>query len=98
MNWLSTDTQAHIEPPQLPLIKSDEEAEKSTNITEINMQQSSTSYALETYALKMDTFENGQPHDFLKLLKNFTTAINKNGTTNVAGQINYIRTMLCGEA
>ena len=50
----------------------------------------------ETYKLKIAMFENGQPEEFLALMKNFKRAIDGIGTTSEAGKINYIRTLLTG--
>ena len=46
----------------------------------------------------MSMFENGQPGNFLILLKKFKIAIDKTGTIAVAGLLNYLRTMLHGES
>ena len=46
----------------------------------------------------MAVFENGQPEELLGFLKNFRKAIDGTGTTAVARRINYLRTILCGEA
>ena len=62
------------------------------------MRQKLYSSTSETYKLKMTTFENEQPEDFLMLMNNFKTAIEGTGTISVAGRINYLHTMLRGEA
>ena len=46
----------------------------------------------------MDVFQNRQPEELLGLLKNLKKAIDRTGTTTVAGQVNYVRTMLRGGA
>ena len=97
-NCLSTDVQALIEPPPIPLIKVDLEEERASNIIKVKMRRNPALAASETYELKMATFENGQPEEFLALLKNFKIAINGTGTTSVAGWINYLRTILRAEA
>ena len=79
--WLSSDVQARIETPLIPLIKAELEEEKSSNITKVNMRRNPVSAASETYDLNMATFENGQPEEFLALLKNFKTVIDGIGTT-----------------
>ena len=50
----------------------------------------------KTYELKVPTFENGKPEEFLKRMKKFNTAIGKTGTTTTAGKINYLLTLLGG--
>ena len=52
----------------------------------------------ETYNINMSTFEDGQPEKFLALLNNFKIAIYGTGMTSPSGRINYLRTMLRGEA
>ena len=52
----------------------------------------------ETYELKIALFENGQPEGILALMKNFKSEIDRTGNTSAAGKINYIRTLLYGEA
>ena len=42
----------------------------------------------ETYELKIAVFEHGQPEEFLALMKDLKTAVDKTGTTSVAGNIN----------
>ena len=52
----------------------------------------------ETYNINMSTFKDVQPEEFLVLLKNFRIAIYGTGTTSPLGKINYLHTMLSGEA
>ena len=42
----------------------------------------------------MNTLYDGQPEEFLLLLKNFKIATNGTGTTNPSSQINLLRMML----
>ena len=52
----------------------------------------------ETYKLKIVMFENSQPKEFLALVNNFKTVIDGTRTTSAAVKINYLRTLLRGEA
>ena len=52
----------------------------------------------KTYELKVSTFENGKPEEFLKMMKKFNTAIGGTEATTTAQKTNYIRTLLGGEA
>ena len=56
------------------------------------------SAALEMFKLKMATFENGQPEDFLRFIDNFKTGIYGISTITIAGWINFLLKMLRGEA
>ena len=44
----------------------------------------------------MDMFQNRQPEELLGLLKNLKKAIDRTRTTTVAGQMNFLRTILRG--
>ena len=46
----------------------------------------------------MNTFDDGQPEEFLSLLRNFNIVIDGTGNTTPSGRINYLRTMLSGQA
>ena len=48
--------------------------------------------------MKIVIFEHGQLEEFLQLMKNFKRAVDRTGTTVTAGKINYLRTLLRGEA
>ena len=43
-------------------------------------------------------FDDGQPEEFLLLCKNFKVATDEKGTTTPSVCINYLRTMLRGQA
>ena len=60
-NWLSAETQARIDPPPIPLTKAETEEEIERNIIKVKMRRNLSSDTSETYELKMDTFDNGQP-------------------------------------
>ena len=47
--------------------------------------------------LKIATLKNGKLEDFLKMMKNFKTAIDREGTTTATGRINYICSLLLRE-
>ena len=48
----------------------------------------------EKYNMNMSTFDNGQPEEFLVLLRNFKIAIDRTSMTMPTGRINYLCTML----
>ena len=94
--WLNTDFQARIEPPPIPLIKATNVNTEETNIIKIKMRQDPASDTSDTYKLKVQTFENGKPEEFLQMMKNFKTDVVRTGTTSTTGTIQFIRTMLHG--
>ena len=93
-NCLSADLQSNIAPPMITIIKVELEEERLRNIIKVNKRRKLDSATYDTYKLKMVTFENYQPEEFLALLNNFRIEINGTGTTSVSGRIKYIRTML----
>ena len=80
------------------LIKKKTDDVSECDITNIKMRQYPSDADSETYKLKIVLFENRQPEEFLALMKNFKSAIDRTGNTSAAGKINYIRTLLCGES
>ena len=98
LNWCSADVQALIEPPPIPIINVEEGEYKASNTIKINMRKNPESAVAETYKLKMATFKNIQPEEFLTLMRNFNIVINGMGNITVASRINDLRTILCGEA
>ena len=62
------------------------------------MRQNPSNVTSETYELKIVTFENGQPEEFLQLMKNFKRAVDRTETTMSAGNMNFLLNILRGEA
>ena len=62
------------------------------------MRQNPSDADLETYELNISTFENGQPEELLKLMKNFKRVFDGTGTTTAAEKTNYLRNVLREEA
>ena len=96
-NCLSANAQARAEPLLIPLNRAAIETAKECNITNINMHQDPTSSTSKTYELKITTFKNDKPEEFLKMMKNFNTVIYGTRTTTAAGKIDCLRTLLRGE-
>ena len=96
-NCLSTDVQALIEPPPIPLIKVDLEEERASNIIKVKMRRKLTSAMSETHNLNLSMFEDVQPEEFIVLLKNLRTVIVETSTMSQLGRINYLHKMLLGE-
>ena len=67
--WLNADVQARIEPPTTPLIKEMTEKVEEYNIIKIKMCWDPELAKSETYGLKVQTFENGKPEEFLTIMK-----------------------------
>ena len=52
----------------------------------------------KTYELKISTFGEGNPEEFLQMINKFKTGIDGTGTTTTPKRINYLRNLLNGEA
>ena len=94
---MNTYLQARIKQPPIPLINKETDGMKECDIIKIKMIQNLSNTDLETYKLKIVTFEHGQPEEFLSLMKNFKKAVDGTGNTQTAGNMNYICTILHGE-
>ena len=57
-----------------------------------------SSAASETYNINMNTFDYGKPEEFLAFLKSFNIASDGTGTTSPRIRIDYLHTMLRGQA
>ena len=58
--WLSTDVQSQIEPPPIPLIKSELEEQKATKFIKVNIRRTPSQDMSETYKVNIFTFDDGQ--------------------------------------
>ena len=96
--WLSAKLQERINPPPITSINKATNDVIECDIINIEMRRNLSAPDSETYKLKIATFENVQPEEFLVTMKNLKTTIEKKGNKLVAGRINYIRTMLRVEA
>ena len=96
--WLSAEVQARIEPPLIPLIKKYPKEVNEYDIINIKMRQNPSDVASEIYELKIVTFKHVQPEEFLQLMKNSKREFDSTVNITTAGKINYLRTILRGEA
>ena len=97
VGWLSTDIQARIETPPIPIINLEVDDDCTTQIIKIKMQRNPSSVASKMYNANMNTVDNGRPEEFLSLLIDFNIATDGTRTTTQYGCINYVRTVLHGQ-
>ena len=88
--WLRADVQAHIEPFTIPLIKLEVDNEHTTNIIKVKIHRNPSSAASEMHNIKINTFNDVQPEEFLSLLNNFNIATDGIGTTTTPVHMNYL--------
>ena len=95
--WISSDVQARIEPPPIPLVKLELEDEHATHIIKVKIQTNQSQAASDMYNININTFNDVQPEEFLALLKNFKITIDGTGTSTLSGRISYLHTILRGQ-
>ena len=61
VRWFSSDMQARIEPPPIPLIKLEVDDDRTAHIIKFNMRRNPSSAASEIYNVNMNMFDDGQP-------------------------------------
>ena len=59
------------------------------SIIKIKMRQDPASATSNIYELKVQTFENGKPEEFLHMMKDFKIGIDGTGNTCATGKINF---------
>ena len=96
--WICAGVQARIEPPCIPLVKLEVEDECDTHCIKVNMRRNTSSEGPKTYNINMNTFDYGQPEDFLAILNNFKISIDGTGTTTPSGWIYYLSKIIFGQA
>ena len=52
----------------------------------------------DPYDFKMSLFNNGDPEEFLLFVRNFNITLAASGTLEIGAKIQYIRTIVRGEA
>ena len=97
-NWLSADVQTRIEPPPIPLTSPEEVQERACDTIKVKIKYNPASAGSETHEFKIAIFDNDSPEELLQFLTNAKKAIKRTGTKKFSGRINFLRTLLRGEA
>ena len=63
--WNLSMTQAHVEPPYIPLIKIKHEDKSDKYFVKIKLHMDPTSAISDLYKFKMSLFDNVDPEEFL---------------------------------
>ena len=96
--WLIAEVQAWIKPPPITLVKREPDEFNNYDIINIKMRRNPSDASSEMYELKIVTFDHKQPEELLQLVKNFKREVDETGTTTESEKINYLLTLLRGEA
>ena len=87
--------QVHMDPSPHPLIKSNK---NDKYCVEIKLRRYPTSQKLDPYEFKMVLFDNGDPEELFLFIRNFNNTLKASGTLLDGAKIQYLCTLLCGEA
>ena len=94
--WINLDVQACTEPPPIPLIKATNGKTEETDIIRIKICRGPASATFNTYKLKVQMFENGKPEEFLQMMKDFKTGIDRTATTYATVKFNFYAKLYAG--
>ena len=96
--WNLVMTQAHVEPPTIPLIKSKHNNNPEKYSVKIKFCIHPTSYISDLYEFNMDLFDNGEPEEFLLFVRNFVMNLTTSWMMAMGVKIQYLCTLFRGEA
>ena len=89
---------AHVEPPPIPLIKEPCHGKSDKDFVNLNFCRDPTSILLYLFEFRMSLFDHDKPEKFLLFVKNFNTTLPEIGTLNMDAKIQYLCTLVYGEA
>ena len=80
-------TQAHVEPPPILPINSKSNGKSDKYIVKLRLCRDPTSGTSDLYEFKMSLFDNGDPEDYLSLMKNFNMTLVVSGTLETGAKV-----------
>ena len=96
--WIYGAVQIHAGPPHIPLIKSNLDMKLEKYYVRIKLRRFPTSQKSDMYEFRISLFENGEPEQFLLFQKKYKMMLDASGTLIADVKIQYLQTLLCGEA
>ena len=91
-------TQVHVEPPPIPLIKGKYDGKSDKYLLKMKLRRDPTSSTTDLYEFKMSLFDNGNPEEFLLLVRKFNTTLVDSGTLETGAKVQYLHMLVNGEA
>ena len=88
----------HLDTPLIPLTKIKNNENSDKDCVKIKLRRNPPTQKLDLYQFKMIFFDNGYPEDFLLFIRNFNMAHEASGTILSGLKIQYLCTMVHGEA
>ena len=94
--WNSGLTQAHVDPPPIPLIKGNHDDKLEKYLVKLKFCMYLTSATSDLYEFKMDFFGNGEPEYFLLFVQNFNINLAASGKLVTGAKIQCLCTLVRG--
>ena len=90
--------QVHVEPPPTPLIEINHNYKSEKYFVQMELHRYPASYKLDPYEFKMTLFNNGELEEVWLFVRSFNMTLVASGTLDTAVNMQYLRTLVCGEA
>ena len=96
--WNSDMTQPHVETLTITITKNKQKDTSDKYFIKLDIRRDSISSSLVFYEFKMALFSYGKTEEFLLFVRNFKMTIAASGTLTSVTKIQYICTLVHGEA
>ena len=90
--------QAYVEPLQIPIIKETCVGKSDKCFIKMKFRRDPTSITPDLYEFSMSIFDDGDPEEFLLLMRNFNMTLASSGTLETGANIQYFHTLARGKA
>ena len=87
-----------MEPPPIPLTKKTYNGKSDKDVVKMKLRRDPKYSTSDLYEFKMTLFDHGGPEEFLLFIHNFNMTLAETGTLETNTNIQYLRTLVCGEA
>ena len=96
--WGVDTNLAHVEPPQILLIKETSTSKSDGDDVKLNLCRDPTSSTSDIYEFRMPLFDHGDTEEFLLFVQNFQMTLAASGTLETEVKVQYICTLVRGGA
>ena len=97
-NWNTGTVHVHVDPPPIIPIKIKNNKKSDKYFVKIKLRRDPTSEKSDLYELKIPLFDNGELEDFLLFVCNFNVTLEASGTLKAGVKVQYLHTLVRGEA
>ena len=89
--------QVHVEPPPIPLIKSNNDEKMDKDCVKLKLHRDPTSQNFDLYEFKVALFDNVDTEEFLLFVRNFNMTLEASVILTAGAKIQYLRIIVCGD-